>query len=118
MKDNLIATALAASLVTLVACGDSVDEKRIKQCKTIAENYSPVVSYQSVAYDGTNVMLKLTVESAIKNLNGEVRCTYSEEIALPTSVNIGKTIHTNSVDIQSLIDGKYLDGKGFPSHDH
>jgi hypothetical protein len=102
----------------VLACTDSKADRRIAECKAIAENYSSVVGYQAVNYDGIRVDLRLTVKSAIKNLNGHVSCAYSPTSALPTSVTIGKTEHLNAADIQSLIDRKYLDGQGFSSHSH
>ena len=117
MRNLAILIGLCVCL-PMLACSDSQAEHRIAQCKTIAEHYSPVVGYQSVNYDGLRVDLKLTVKSAIKELDGHVSCTYSATSTLPTSVTIGKTTHVGAVDIRALIDGKYLDGQGFPSHSH
>lgn len=122
MKNHFRLTVLAAGLLGSASCADNdpLKDERVAQCKAIAENYSPVIGYQAVNYDGSTVELKLTVKSAIKELDGYISCSYSYPSVpvLPSMVMIGKTKHTEHADIHSLVNGEYLDGRGFPKHSH
>lgn len=102
----------------LAACSQFTADRRVTECKKIAEYYSPIAAYQAVEYSNNTVTLKLKVQSAIKELDGDVSCNYSVDSELPVEVRIGNTTHNTQVDIEALINGKYLNGEGLPLDSH
>lgn len=129
-RNSLNISLLAAA--TLSGCSQPPHATQLQQCQQIVSTYTPLLAYHDTLFttSETELTIKLdfTVNSAFGPQPGNASCRYpvmpsSAETAgefsnRPNQIVIGDTRHSGEQDITDLINGKYADGQGLPSHQH